>query len=125
VSAWTFADAWVFASIAGSGPADGSSLTQIVMYADALNHALLMEDEFTDAFGRLRAAGAVEADVAADRYWLTDKGSVLRAEAGYQGLRGWTDAVPRALRSLGDPVDAPWSLPAGVFDQAVRDYLVS
>jgi len=125
VSAWTFADAWVFASIAGSGPEDGSSLTQIIMYADALDHALLMESEFTDAFGRLRAAGVVEGDPAVDRYWLTDKGSVLRTEAGYQGLRGWMDVVPRALRTLGEPVDAPWSLRPGIFDQAVRDYLVS
>jgi hypothetical protein len=125
VSGWDFADTWVYAAIAGTGPTDGSSLTQIIMYADALNHALLMESEFTTAFGRLRAAGIVDGDVALDRYWLTGKGAALRAEFGYRGLAGWLEAVPRALATLGDPVDTPWPLPEGTFDQAIRDYLVS
>ncbi len=125
MSGWDFADAWVYAAIAGSGPTDGASLTQIILYADALNHALLMESEFTAAFGRLRAAGLAEGDATADRYWLTDKGSALRAGYGYRGLVGWMDVVPRALASLSAPTDSPWVLPPDAFDDAIREYLTS
>lgn len=125
MSAWIFADAWVYASIAGTGPADGASLTQIILYADALNHALLLESEFTASFGRLRAAGLVDGDAAADRYWLTGKGSALRAEYGYRGLVRWLEVVTRALGTVGTP-DAPaWSLPPDAFDAAVREYLMA
>ena len=123
MSGWDFADAWVFASVAGSGPEDGTSLTEIVLYADALNHALLLESEFTSAFGRLHAAGLADGSVPEDRYWLTDKGTALRAAFGYRGLTGWLDVVPRALASIDPPLRTPWPLPVGAFDDAVRAYL--
>jgi hypothetical protein len=123
VSGWDFTDAWVFAAVAGSGPRDGASLAEIVLNADALNHALLLESEFTTAFGRLRAAGLADGSVPEDRYWLTGKGAALRAEYGFRGLSGWLDVVPRALASLDLPMGEPWALPAGAFDEAVRAYL--
>jgi hypothetical protein len=125
VSGWDFADVWVYASLAGTGPTDGASLTQIILYGDALNHALLLESEFTAAFGRLRAAGLAEGDAAADRYWLTGKGSALRAEFGFRGLVGWLDVVPRALATVSVPEAEPWPLPPDAFDNAVREYLVA
>ena len=125
MSGWDFADAWIFAALTGGGPADGASLTEIILYADALNHALPMESEFTTAFGRLRAAGLADGSAGDDRYWLTDKGATLRAEFGYRGLVRWTEVVPRALASVACPGGTPWELAPGAFDRAIREYLMA
>jgi hypothetical protein len=121
---WTVSDAWVFSSIEGTGPDDGSTLTQVIANADLLNHALLTEAEFTQAVPRLVSAGLIGAQAEADRYWHTEAGRELhRRRMKGRGLLGWLDAIPPALRGIGEPQDAPWPLPAGVFDRATRAYL--
>jgi hypothetical protein len=120
---WTTSDAWVFASIEGVGPDDGSTLAQVVATADLINHAILTEAEFTQAVGRLVAAGLIGAEAEADRYWRTEAGRALyRQGMKRRGLFGWIDGIPPALRRLGEPQDKAWSLPAGVFDRAIEEY---
>jgi hypothetical protein len=114
----------VFSSIEGTGPGDGYTLTQIIEKADGINHALLTEAEFTQAVPRLAAADLIGVQAEADRYWHTDAGRALyRRRMKRRGLFGWIDAVPPALRRLGEPQDTAWSLPAGVFDRATQEYL--
>ncbi|SCF18230.1 hypothetical protein GA0074696_3238 [Micromonospora purpureochromogenes] len=121
---WTTADAWVFSSIQGTGPDDGCTLTQIITKADATNHAILTEAEFTRAVPRLVAAGLIGADAEADLYWPTEAGrSLYRQRMTRRGLSGWLDVIPPALRRLGEPQDRPWSLPTGAFDRATREHL--
>ncbi|MCM0673185.1 hypothetical protein NCC78_00340 [Micromonospora phytophila] len=124
MATWTWSDAWVFSSIKGTGPDDGYRLSEILMTADTINHAVLTEAEFTRAVPRLLAVGLIGADAEADRYWLTETGRALyRQRMKRRGLFGWMDAIPPALGRLGEPQDSAWSLPAGAFDQAVREYL--
>ncbi|MGX7674065.1 hypothetical protein [Plantactinospora sp. DSM 117369] len=121
---WTIADAWVFSSIEGTGPDDGYTLTHIIAKADAINHAVLTEAEFTQAVPRLIAAGLIGAQAEADRYWHTETGQALhRQRTKRRGAFGWTDAIPAALRRLGEPQDTAWALPTGVFDRATQEYL--
>lgn len=116
-------DAWVLAAIEGTGPGDGSTLARIIAKADGINHAVLTEDEFTRAVPRLVAAGLIGAQAEADRYWHTAAGRALcRHWTTRAGLFSWIDVIPPALRRLGEPDDAVWSLPAGTFDRAVRAY---
>lgn len=118
---WTISDAWVFACIEGTGPHDGYTLTQILVKAEGINHAALTEAEFTRAVPRLVAAGLIGADANADRYWHTDAGRMLyRQRMKRHGLFGWIDAIPPALRRLGEPQGFLWSLPPGAFDRAIR-----
>jgi hypothetical protein len=124
VATWSGSDAWVFSSIRGTGPDDGYTLSEIIETADCINHAILTEAEFTRAVPRLLAAGLIGADAQADRYWLTEAGRGLyRQRMKRRGLFAWMDAIPAALGRLGEPQDTAWSLPAGAFDQAVREYL--
>jgi hypothetical protein len=120
---WTLSDAWVFASIDGTGPGDGFTLTQVIAKADAINRAIPTEAEFTRAVPRLVAAGLVGAQPEVDRYWYTASGQALyRQRMKRRGLFGWIEAIPPALHGLGEPRDTPWSLPAGVFERAVREW---
>jgi len=120
---WTFADAWVFASIEGTSRDNGCRLVDIIARADGINHALLSEAEFTRAVPRLVAAGLIGTDAVADRYWHTDAGRALyQRRMRRHGLFGWMDAIPPALRGLGAPQDGAWSLPAGAFARATRTY---
>lgn len=120
---WILSDAWVFSSIEGTGPGDGYTLTQIIAKADGINHAILTEAEFTQAVPRLVAAGLIGAQPEADRYWHTAAGRAMyRQRMKRRGLFGWIDAIPPALRQLGEPQDTAWSLPAGVFDRAVQEW---
>lgn len=119
--AWTSSDAWVFAAIAKDRPPATHTLSELIGIADAINHLVLTEAEFTQAIGRLVAAGLVGADAEADRYWPTQAGANI-SERWRHGLFGWIEAIPPQLRRLGQPHDAEWSLPEGRFDQAVRDY---
>lgn len=121
---WTIADAWVFAALSGTGPQDGSSLMQVIAHADGINHAILSEEEFVQAIPRLQAAGLVGADPIADRYWRTEVGDQLHAtKMKRRGLFGWIEALPPALRQLGQPQDSDCVLGPGVFQAAVREYL--
>jgi hypothetical protein len=116
-------DAWVFSSIEGTGPSDGYTLAQIIAKADGINHDILTETEFTRAVPRLVAIGLIGAQAEADRYWHTEAGQALhRRWMKRGGLFSWIDVIPPALRRLGEPQDAAWSLPAGVFDRAVQQH---
>jgi hypothetical protein len=123
VAEWTSSDAWVFSSIEGTGPDDGYTLAQVIANADGINHALLTEAEFIQAVPRLIAADLIGAHPEADRYWHTEAGRALneRRMEG-RGLFGWIEAIPPALRRLGKPRDAAWSLPAGAFDRATQEW---
>lgn len=119
-----YSDAWVFSSIEGTGPGDRYTLTQVIAKADGINHAILTEAELSQAVPRLVAAGLIAVQAEADRYWHTDAGRALyRQRMKRRGLFGWVDAIPPALRRLGEPQDTAWSLPAGVFDHAIQEYL--
>ncbi|MEV8516887.1 hypothetical protein [Dactylosporangium sp. NPDC051484] len=121
---WTLSDAWIFSAIAGTGPDDGCTLTQIIAAADAINHAIPTEAEFIQAVPRLIAADLVGARPEADRYWHTPAGRELhRQRMQRRGLFGWAEAIPPALRELGDPQDTAWSLPPGAFGRAVQGWL--
>jgi len=117
-------DAWVFSSIAGTGPDDGYTLAEIIAHADVINHAIVTEAEFIRAVPRLVAAGLIGAQPEVDRYWRTEKGQALyRQRMKRRGLFGWIDAIPPALHKLGQPQDAAWSVPAGTFERATKDYI--
>lgn len=121
---WSMSDAWVFSSIEGTSSDDGYTLAQIIAKADGINHAILTENEFVRAVPRLVAAGLVGALADADRYWHTETGQALRGRwVKRGGLFGWMDVIPPALRRLGEPQDAAWSLPAGAFERAVQAHL--
>ena len=119
---WTMTDAWVFAALANDRPARVHTLAEVIAVADGINHAVLTEEEFTAAAGRLAAAGLIDADAARERYWPTEAGANLRRRWRH-GAFGWIEAIPPGLRRLGEPQDSDWPLPAGVFDAAVREYL--
>ena len=123
VAQWTVSDAWVFSSIEGTGPDDGYTLAQILIKADGVNHAVLTEAEFTCAVPRLVAAGLIGVQVDADRYWHTEEGQALyRRWMKRGGLFSWIEVIPPALRRLGEPQDAAWSLPVDVFDRALQEH---
>ncbi|MEU0559898.1 hypothetical protein [Dactylosporangium sp. NPDC006015] len=113
---WTLSDVWILRSISGVDSARGSSLRGVIAAADYLNHAIPREDEFVAGLGRLAAAGLVEFDVAADRYWLTAAGQSSAAHRGtfIAGLA----ALPEP-----PPASPPLALPTGVFSSAVGRYL--
>jgi hypothetical protein len=88
-----------------------------------INHAILTEAEFTQAVPRLLSAGPIGARPEADRYWHTEAGRALyRQRMKRCGLFGWIEAIPPALRWLGELQDTAWSLLAGVFDHAVQEW---
>ncbi len=123
VAQWQSSDAWVFAALQGSGIDDGCTLAQVIATGDAINHAILMEEEFTRAIPRLVNAGLVGADPAEDRYWHTDAGRELYERSmKRRGLFGWIDAIPPALQRLGPPEDGDLVLPPGAFERAWRTY---
>lgn len=120
--AWTSADAWVFAAISSERPGEARSLADVIKGADALNQAVLLEEEFTQAVGRLIAAGLVGADPVADRYWMAEAGLPLRRR--WRGGRfDWMNTIPAGLERLGAPADGAFGLPDGVFRAAVDAYL--
>jgi hypothetical protein len=121
---WVFSDAWVFAAIQGHSIEDGDPLTEVIATGDAINHAILTEEEFTRAVPRLINAGLIGADLTADRYWRTQAGHELfERRMKRHGLFGWIEAIPPALRRLGPPQDGEWVLPPGSFDRAARAWV--
>jgi hypothetical protein len=114
-------DAWVFAAIANDRPPATLTLGELIATADGINHAVLTEAEFTQAVGRLLAAGLISADPETDRYWLTEAGADIRKRWRH-GAFGWIHTIPPQLQRLGQPSNTDWSLPEGAFDQAVQDY---
>jgi len=121
-ASWSTSDAWVFAAISNDQSGRPHTLRELIALADGLNHDVITEREFTTAIGRLLTAGLIEADAAGDRYWPTEAAANIRKRWKH-GLFGWIATIPPQLERLGKPQDADWSLPPGVFDQAVREYL--
>ncbi|GGM34835.1 hypothetical protein ACFFX1_44360 [Dactylosporangium sucinum] len=113
---WTLSDVWILRSIGGVDSLRGSPLRGVIAAADYLNHAIPQEDEFAAAVSRLAAAGLVEFDVAADRYWLTAAGQSSAAHRG-------TFSAGLAALPEPPPASPPQALPAGVFSAAVTSYL--
>ena len=97
---WTMTDAWVFAAIADDRPARAHTLAEVIAITDGINHAVLTEEEFTAAAGRLAAAGLIDADAARERYWPTEAGANLRRRWRH-GAFGWIEAIPPACAASG------------------------
>lgn len=121
-ASWTTTDAWVLAAIINDTPPRPHTLAEVIAIADGINHDILSQTEFTRAVGRLLAAALIEADAAADRYLPTEAGAALRSRWRH-GAFGWITSIPPQLDRIGRPQDRAWSLPTGVFDQAVQDYI--
>jgi hypothetical protein len=123
-ASWVWSDAWVFTSIGGTTPDDASTLEGIVATADYLNHAVLQEAEFVRAINRLVAAGLVGVSADRDRYWRTVAGARLHADRMRRHSPSrWDELLMPALRSLAEPLDGEWTLPPGLFDATVTEYL--
>jgi hypothetical protein len=121
VAEWTDSDAWIFACLPGPGADRGVALWQVLLRADAINHLSLGETDFTTAAGRLIGAGLMGADVAGDRYWLTDEGYSLRGRLLPDPRKyNWHEVVLPGLRRLGAPTSNVLTLPAGSFARAAR-----
>jgi len=122
---WTMSDARVLGAIAYDRPPTPHTLTEVLAIARDINHDLTTESEFTQAIGRLLAAGLIEADPEADRYCPTQAGAKIRQrwQVAPPGLGGWMPAIPPQLQRLGKPPDTNWSLPDGAFDRATSDCL--
>lgn len=113
---WDFSDAWVLTAVAVyDAPC---SLTDVVSAADAMNHAIVMDDELAQAIGRLTASGLVT--VTDDHFALTDRGQAL-ASRRKGGLIGQVKSVQGLLRQV-DLQEARWPVPAGALDAAFTAY---
>jgi hypothetical protein len=108
----------------GNSASTGCPLRVIIAKADAIDHAILTEPEFTRAVGRLVAADLIGADPRADRYRLTETGHDLyQRQMKRRDLFGWTETLLPPLRTLGEPHHTAWTLRPGTFDCAVLQYL--
>jgi len=119
---WTSNDAWVLAAIAMRPQA--KTLAELIATADAINHSVFNEAEFCQSIGRLLPAGLIGVDHQADRYWPTPEGTAIRKRWRH-GMFTWADAIAPQLERLGQPLNTPWSLPAGNFDRALDSYRAS
>jgi hypothetical protein len=122
---WGMPDAWLLAAIrtARTDPAgDGASLVEVLSAADGINHAVPTRDETELAIQRLLGAGLIAVNETAGHLRVTEAGQqVLRRWR--HGAFGWIDALPPALRRLGPPRPAEWSLPSDVYEQAIEQAL--
>jgi hypothetical protein len=116
---WTSNDAWVLAAIAMRPQA--KTLAELIAMADAIEHSIFTEAEFCQSIGRLLAAGLIGVDQQADRYWPTKEGTAIRKHWRH-GMFTWANAIAPQLERLDQPLNAPWSLPRGKFDQALDSY---
>ena len=122
---WDISDAWLLAAIAiapASEAGEGASLRAVISAADGINHAIPSESEVELALRRLMGAGLILVDDGAERITLTGAGWQVRGR-WRQGLFGWMEALPPALRRHGTPRAAQWSLPPGAYENAVRAHL--
>ncbi|WP_433795595.1 hypothetical protein [Actinoplanes sp. CA-252034] len=114
-TAWTSTDAWLLMALGGTSEDDPSPLSEIINRADAIEHAVMEEAEFTTSAGRLTAAGLIAGG--GGDWWLTAAGQELYADRTRRS--GWRDNLLRGLRKLGAPQDAPLTLEPGEFAKAV------
>ena len=114
---WFFSDAWVFTAIAVRDLAS-CALTDVIAAADAMNHAILTEDELAQGVGRLAASGLVS--VEGDRFALTAQGQALGSRR-QGGLMGPVKSVQTLLQGV-DLKEGRWPLAAETLDAACKAY---
>ena len=111
---WVWSDEWVLAAIMMTQKEGGSSLTDVVAAADAVNHAILMGNEVESAVRKLLGAELIATRQRA--FFLTEAGEVMKA-AKRGGLLGQVDQLLLALRWL--PVAVrEWNLQPGELGHA-------
>jgi len=115
-AAWTHADAWVMAAVAGAAE---PSLSDVIAYGDACNHAIFTHEELAVGVGRLVASGLME-PATSDRLTLTPAGGELASRLR-GGLFGQVDSMLRLLNRV-DLVEGRWDLNAASITAAVREY---
>ncbi len=120
---WGMADAWLLAAIA-SARADpgsaGATLASGLMTAEGINHAVPTRGETELAIRNLLGSGLIEVDARAKHFRLTEAGQKVRSRWRH-GMFGWIEALPPALRRLGPPQPAEWSLPRGAYEHAIEE----
>jgi hypothetical protein len=122
---WDMADAWLLAAIASAPPdpaGDGATLVAVLTAAEGINHATPTRDETELAIRRLLGTGLIAVGNTADHFRLTEAGQQVRRRWRH-GAFGWIDALPPALRRLGPPQLAEWSLPPSAYEQAIEQAL--
>lgn len=113
---WTHADAWVMTAVAGAA---GHTLSDVIDYGDACNHAIFTDEELAVGVGRLVASGLME-PAALDRLALTPAGVEL-ADRRRGGLFGQVDSVLRLLSRV-ELVEGRWEVEVDSITAAVRAY---
>ncbi|RZU76580.1 hypothetical protein EV384_5246 [Micromonospora kangleipakensis] len=112
---WARSDAWVLAAIMVLDGDEGSSLTEVVAAGDAINHAILLENEIEQAVRRLRGVDLIS--TSQRRFFLTDSGRTMAARRR-GGMIGQVDHLLTTLRRL--PVrEQEWHLEPGELREAV------
>ncbi|MBQ0906853.1 hypothetical protein [Micromonospora sp. U21] len=112
---WAWSDAWVLAAIMVLGRDEGSSLTEVVAAAHAINHSILLENEIEPAVRRLLGVGLFW--TSHRRFFLTDAGRTMAAKRR-GGMLGQVDHLLTTLRRL--PVrEQEWHLELGELREAV------
>ena len=120
---WGMADAWLLAAIS-SARADpggaGATLASVLMTAEGINHAVPTRGETELAIRNLLGSGLIQVDDRAEHFRLTEAGQKVRSRWRH-GMFGWIDALPPALRRLGPPQPAEWSLAPGAYEHAIEE----
>ena len=118
---WHISDAWLLAAISRARPdpaSGGASLAEVLIVAEGINHATPTRDETELALRCLLGTGLIAVD-AAYHFRVTEAGEQVLLRWRH-GQFGWIDALPPALRRIGPPQRAEWSLPPGAYDEAVE-----
>lgn len=97
----------------------GHTLSDVIGYGDACNHAIFTDEELAVGVGRLVASGLME-PAAPDRLALTPAGVEL-ADRRRGGLFGQVDSVLRLLSRV-ELVEGRWEVEADSITAAVRAY---
>lgn len=114
---WAFADVWVLAAIGVHRRR--CSLVELIAAADWINHAVVLEDEFDSALGKLVGSGLVR--VFDDwTFELTDDGTSLWAE-DVRDVAGQLRYAEAGLSGL-EPKRALVKLPHGAMNRAQAEY---
>lgn len=95
-------DGWTLHALALAGGTTGTSLEQVIMVGDVINHAVFGEAELADCIGRLLAAGLV---VTTDAGYAVTPEVAERLEKG--GPTRQREKADRLVRSKGTESLAP------------------
>ena len=115
---WLWSDAWVLSAIMITDKDGGSTLTEVVAAADAINHAILMDSEVEPAVRRLLGAGLIS--TLPGRFLLTDTGRAMAA-AKRGGMLSQVDSLLRMLQRL-PATEQEWSLQPGELRRAADEW---